>query len=218
MIKSTNTKWFTLVELIIVITILAILATIAFISFQGYSKEARNSKVKSEIANITKVISVKQAEGSPITTFISWGTAVNPAANVQWTGATNHLTWTLNQNAVAINSNITYQFATIDNFGWVYQIRGALEPTEAEPEASYTAGTYFPRAAIDIINTDVTVSGNSFTLTGNDKLWLLKVGDTNGTDTVTKISSDLKTITFSGATAPSSFTVATESGSLFGGN
>lgn len=215
MVKSTNTKWFTLVELIIVITILAILATIAFISFQGYSKEARNSKVKSEIANITKVISVKQAEGAPITTFISWGTAAATPADVQWTGATNHLTWTLNQNAVAINTDITYEFATIDNFGWVYQIRGALEKTEAEPETSYTAGTYFPREAISILASDVAVSGNSFTLTGNDKLWLLKVGDTNGTVTVTKISSDLKTITFDAA-ARATFEITAESLSLFG--
>lgn len=213
MVKSTNTKWFTLVELIIVITILAILATIAFISFQGYSKEARNSKVKSEIANITKVISVKQAEGAPITTFISWSAVVTPA-NVQWTGATNHQTWTLNQNAVAINSNITYQFGTIDNFGWVYQIRGALEPTEAEPETNYTAGTYFPREAISIATTDFAASGNSITLTGNDKLWLLKVGDTNGTLTVIKISSDLKTITFDAAAPTATFTVAAESASL----
>ncbi len=213
MVKSTNTKWFTLVELIIVITILAILATIAFISFQGYSKEARNSKVKSEIANITKVISVKQAEGAPITTFISWGTAATTPANVQWTTATNHLTWTLNQNAVAINSNITYEFATIDNFGWVYQIRGALEKTEAEPIDEYTAGTYFPRKAISLAETtDYVINGETATL-DDDKLWLLKVKDISGWVTVTKISSDLKTITFDAA-APTTFAITAESESL----
>jgi prepilin-type N-terminal cleavage/methylation domain-containing protein len=45
-------KAFTLVELIVVITILAILWTIAFISFQWYSKQARDSRRISDIANI----------------------------------------------------------------------------------------------------------------------------------------------------------------------
>ena len=53
--KNTK-KAFTLVELIVVITILAILGTIAFISLQGYSQEAKNSKVTSDLRNITSAI------------------------------------------------------------------------------------------------------------------------------------------------------------------
>jgi len=52
--QSTNKKWFTLVELIVVITILAILWTIAFISLQWYSSSARDSKRISDISNIKK--------------------------------------------------------------------------------------------------------------------------------------------------------------------
>ncbi len=48
--KLSKTKWFTLVELIIVITILAILWTIAFISFQWYSEQTRDS---TRISNIS---------------------------------------------------------------------------------------------------------------------------------------------------------------------
>ncbi len=52
---------FTLVELIVVITILAILGTIAFISLQGYSQEARNSKVTSDIRNLVTAIETDAA-------------------------------------------------------------------------------------------------------------------------------------------------------------
>ncbi len=47
-----NTKWFTLVELIIVIAILAILWTIAFISLQWYSTQARDSARISDMSSI----------------------------------------------------------------------------------------------------------------------------------------------------------------------
>jgi len=40
--RNENTKWFTLVELIVVITILAILWTIGFLSFQSYTVYSRD--------------------------------------------------------------------------------------------------------------------------------------------------------------------------------
>ncbi|MDD3793410.1 MAG: FISUMP domain-containing protein [Candidatus Gracilibacteria bacterium] len=54
--KINKTKAFTLVELIVVITILAILATIAFISLNGYASNSRDSKRKSDIASMRKVL------------------------------------------------------------------------------------------------------------------------------------------------------------------
>ena len=53
--KKQNTA-FTLVELIVVITILAILGTIAFLSLQGYSQDAKNSKVSSDIRTLISVV------------------------------------------------------------------------------------------------------------------------------------------------------------------
>jgi len=53
-----NKKGFTLVELIVVITILAILWTIAFISLQGYTSDAKNTKVESDLRNIAWAIEV----------------------------------------------------------------------------------------------------------------------------------------------------------------
>jgi prepilin-type N-terminal cleavage/methylation domain-containing protein len=57
-------KGFTLVELIVVITILAILGTIAFISLQGYSQDAKNAKVSSDLATLAKSIDIANTDGS----------------------------------------------------------------------------------------------------------------------------------------------------------
>lgn len=59
-------KGFTLVELIVVITILAILATIAFISLQGYSQDAKNSKVASDLRTIASSIEASLTEGKTV--------------------------------------------------------------------------------------------------------------------------------------------------------
>lgn len=57
-------KGFTLVELIVVITILAILGTIAFISLQGYSQDAKNSKVSSDLSTLASAIEISNTNGS----------------------------------------------------------------------------------------------------------------------------------------------------------
>ena len=61
--KNTN-KAFTLVELIVVITILAILGTIAFISLQGYSQDAKNAKVSSDLRTMVTAIETKITDGT----------------------------------------------------------------------------------------------------------------------------------------------------------
>lgn len=63
--RNTN-KAFTLVELIVVITILAILGTIAFISLQGYTGEAKNSKVTSDLRNIASAVETSQTRNGTI--------------------------------------------------------------------------------------------------------------------------------------------------------
>lgn len=217
--KSTNTKWFTLVELIIVITILAILATIAFISFQSYTKDARNSRVKSDIANVTKVISIRQAESStPLVTFISWSVAPanNPSISVQWTWSTNYASGKLNTTVIGLKTENSFDIATIENLGWVYQVKWALETTDTETETTYVSGNYYPRAAQTFTG---TFSTPDFTIV-NWPLWYLQkwdiISNWTGTGTITKISSDLKTITLDGMTGtPTSLNLPKESDSLF---
>lgn len=57
-------KGFTLVELIVVITILAILGTIAFISLQGYSQDAKNAKVSSDLSTLSSAIEIALTDGT----------------------------------------------------------------------------------------------------------------------------------------------------------
>lgn len=71
-------KGFTLVELIVVITILAILGTIAFISLQGYSQDAKNSKVTSDLRTIVSAIETSVTQGD--VTLNSVVTGTTPAA------------------------------------------------------------------------------------------------------------------------------------------
>lgn len=112
--KSTNTKWFTLVELIIVITILAVLATIAFISFQGYSQEAKDSGKMSEMSEIVKSIAIKEArEGLKLSSLVGNSGALNKAA----AGINSE-----NEYAIALNgSGTTYLIAGKMNKYWTEQ-------------------------------------------------------------------------------------------------
>jgi len=68
-------KGFTLVELIVVITILAILGTIAFISLQGYSQDAKNSKVTSDLRTIVSAIETSVTQGDVTLAEIVSGTS-----------------------------------------------------------------------------------------------------------------------------------------------
>jgi prepilin-type N-terminal cleavage/methylation domain-containing protein len=66
---NTKKQAFTLVELIVVITILAILGTIAFISLQGYSQDAKNSKVTSDIASLAQKVTIRTTDVANATTL-----------------------------------------------------------------------------------------------------------------------------------------------------
>ena len=59
--KRTAQFGFTLVELIVVITILAILATIGFLSLSGYSQDAKNSAIATNVRSIMTLIASESA-------------------------------------------------------------------------------------------------------------------------------------------------------------
>lgn len=52
---------FTLAELIVVITILAILATVGFIALSGYSQDAKNSAVATNVRSLYTAITAESA-------------------------------------------------------------------------------------------------------------------------------------------------------------
>lgn len=161
-------KGFTLVELIVVITILAILATIAFISLQGYSQDARDSKVLSDIRSITSAVEVKVTEGDSIHSFNAGGTSTSHdiagvatstytgtgtfAGTLALTGATinsGNISFTaLGQNAADFGTD-TYKIGTMthsvgdDAFSY-YQVAGAkgiLGARQAAVKGNFVAGT-----------------------------------------------------------------------------
>lgn len=221
--KSTNTNWFTLVELIIVITILAILATIAFISFQSYTKDARDASKKSEIANIVKVIAADEAKnGRSVEDYIKGTPSAAITVDVQGNAAAQSATGKLNTEMLGLNNSKyadDYEIAVYTGGLNVYQVRAAMENT-AENGAYFVSGTYSPRSST---LTGTLTEGTQDTILLSDGIGIAKIGDILDTAgdaadyTVTAISSDLKTLTlqWSAGTAGSHVFTYTESGSLF---
>lgn len=146
--NTVNKKWFTLVELIIVITILAILATIAFISFQGYSAEARDSKVKSEIGNMRNVIEVEMSKGVSVLNYASNTGSNLTALNLAWTwvdvnDSDIYKAWDVNKTLLNTNTTNTYKIWASTLVGWVYELAWKLS---ADGEIAYVIGNYSDRS------------------------------------------------------------------------
>ena len=112
--KNTK-KAFTLVELIVVITILAILGTIAFISLQGYSQEAKNSKVTSDLRNITSAIETDSTRNGTLLSDVITGNQAAAKNDVAWTFGSGI---TLDAASAAVGGN--YEVGTI-NFAAIGQ-------------------------------------------------------------------------------------------------
>ncbi len=103
--KNMSKKGFTLVELIVVITILAILGTIAFLNFGQYTQDAKDSKVVTDLQNISKkTATVVAANNSIYLKDVLSGTGLT--ANILTSGTFNSgvtLTGWINYNAGNIN-------------------------------------------------------------------------------------------------------------------
>ncbi len=116
-----NRLWFTLVELIVVITILAILGTIAFISLQWYSKDARDSKRISDIANIEISLELFSLAtwkyplpDNPQTVIYSWSIVLWNQWTVWWNVATN-LSKNLSEIPLDPLYGTEYVYSTLEN-------------------------------------------------------------------------------------------------------
>lgn len=216
MIKSTNTKGFTLVELIIVITILAILATIAFISFQGYSKEARNSKRASDLNSIVRAIEIKTgADGVGVVNFAKDNTANlstitlggHATANItadQYKAGDINFTALGNVDSASFKDPLqgNYKIWVTSLAGGAYQLASIKE--EEGGKTAYVVGTYKARSTESASG---SVTGNVITLTNG--FGLFKKGDilTGGSE-ITSVSTDLTRLTLSGgSTSGTSFTL-----------
>lgn len=106
-------KGFTLVELIVVITILAILGTIAFISLQGYSQDAKNAKVSSDLATLAKSVDIATTDGSLTLTNLVTNTGARTGHRVNT--ASGVTVYDAQKNAIATTlADVTYNVGEVD--------------------------------------------------------------------------------------------------------
>lgn len=182
---NKNTKWFTLIELIVVITILAILGTIAFISLKGYSSDAKNAKIDSDLNNISRAIDLKLVAGGELLNFV-WDTSARvtgitvsgAAANVTaWTnyeaGVLNYTTLSIKQEDFLDPAGNKYLMGAKTVGGKDYELAAKKLGNESDDYA-YVKGAYNPRD-LTIADGTPTVADQTFTLTNN--LGLFRKGD-----------------------------------------
>ena len=161
--KTLQNKGFTLVELIVVITILAILGTIAFISLQGYSTDAKNSKVTSDLKTMSTALEAKRTQGSDaLSDFLIDADATNTASlTLSGTGvATAPSTYevgnmdfsVLGQNGTefkdpnGVNEDYLYGYATVTGHSG-YQLAGQV--VENDVKQARIIWNYYPKVSGD---------------------------------------------------------------------
>ncbi|NUJ97724.1 type II secretion system protein [Candidatus Gracilibacteria bacterium] len=226
-------RGFTLVELIVVITILAILGSIAFISLQGYSSDARNSKRTSDLGSLESAMSTQLAEGQSILSFAS-GTTANQLTTPSIAGSNSttadYNAGTVNYSALPVKStdfqdpsgNASYVVGVTTRKDGKHELAASMEQG-AGSKVAKVIGDYSARTNATIaIGTGSNLS--VVTITNNTDINKFFTADTvisDGTGptarTISKISSDGKTITLSGNVPTNATTLAlsaTESGGL----
>ncbi len=179
-------KGFTLVELIVVITILAILGTIAFVSLQGYSQDAKNSKVASDIRTIVTFIETKLTQGkiymtdlvdddidlsstnkNGINTSETFGSGIKLSDSTYKVGAINFTWLKQNGNDFKDSENNDYVAAVAINGSdnSYYQIAGQQKNTDA----TYTTvvkGNYVQIIDSDTVGLVSETSSNKWVVSG----------------------------------------------------
>jgi prepilin-type N-terminal cleavage/methylation domain-containing protein len=181
-------KGFTLVELIVVITILAILGTIAFISLQGYSQDAKNSKVTSDLRTLTSAVETGISDGtvtlSNIVTETTGSGNKLGGANLFYSGASNGVTRAISSltgtggsykvgavNFAALQQNgdnFTYAVGNV-NRPYVISVLSANDvdnnTTTSDSYAVYQIAGQIPQA--DGASFNAAVTGNFYKLNGS---------------------------------------------------
>lgn len=191
MMRNTK-KAFTLVELIVVITILAILGTIAFISLQGYSGEAKNSKVTSDLRNIASAIETASTRNS-VTLWNVLKTNTRVTTNNQvssWTLSIGPKNLLLNNTASGVLYAVgNVDFASIGQNGEDFKDPNAVDPIDNTRQADYIfAMVTSPdfkayQLAGQIIENDVKkarINGTFYTASWSNAVWLIS----SATDTL----------------------------------
>lgn len=172
---------FTLVELIVVITILAILATIGFLSLSGYSQDAKNSAIATNVRSIMTLIASESAitnnspryyvvhdtgaalsgalvyvDGNPVTlTGGDW----NAAGSNYSAGNPDYAKLKLNPEKFKISflKPISEVLAAYDYKGFSI---GAMEASESTFNGRKRTTSYYQVAGVEPVSKKVSVMGN----------------------------------------------------------
>ena len=168
--KRTQNKAFTLVELIVVITILAILGTIAFISLQGYSWDAKNSKVTSDLKSIQTALEAKRTQDSTVTLrdFVTWDLSTD-----------NGITWAVGSGATLATTNYSIgnmDFVKLEQNGSEFKDGNSAWTPDYIYAATAVPGFSAFQLAGQIIEDDVKkarVIGNYYEVVTTDVDWLI---------------------------------------------
>jgi len=175
-------KAFTLVELIVVITILAILGTIAFISLQGYSGEAKNSKVTSDLRNIASAIETASTRNSVTLAQVVTG---DLSAN-NWVDTTTTI-WPKNLALSNTASGVSYAVGNVD-FAVIGQNGEDFKDPNSgtDPAKDYLFGLVVSpdfkayQLAGQVIENDIKkarITGTFFTSSGSNAAWLISAAN-----------------------------------------
>lgn len=184
--RNTN-KAFTLVELIVVITILAILGTIAFISLQGYTGEAKNSKVTSDLRNIASAIETASTRNSVLLADVLTTNATVTANNL----VDGNLTYGPENIAISSTGTVVYgvgnvNFSALEQNGEDFRDPNSTNPDDANEQADYLFGVLTSpefkayQLAGQIIENDVKkarINGTFYTASGTTANGLISSRD-----------------------------------------
>jgi len=210
---TTNKSGFTLVELIVVISILAILGTIAFLSFGWYSWSARDAKRAQNLDDVAKAITIGQANGNSLTSFVS-AFAASKLTTGWLSGSSsliNYEAWNINATALGLKatdyqdpvSNDPYKIWVTTSAGWAFELAATMETLVNGGKAARVLWNFRSRttttwSAVVTAWTWTTTLTIATTDIGKLKVWDYVSAAWNPT-TITGISADGTKITLAAA-------------------
>lgn len=130
-----HTFGFTLIEMLVVMVVIGILATISLIAVQGVRESARNSRRKSDLETVRKVLEFYRADCNHYPTGLSFGGRLVGDNSTSACPRTNVYAQELPQDTLAPGRR--YYYRRISNFDYV--LCAALED-EGDTSAASSAG------------------------------------------------------------------------------